>query len=70
MNLIFLPPSSPHLNPLEKVWDFLKWIIVPIIVQNEDEFFELLKDTFDRITNRISFAKKWCQKLLSLHKLF
>jgi len=43
--------------------------MAPIIVGDEDEFFELVKDTFDRITNRISFAKKWCQKLLSFQKL-
>ena len=69
IDLIFLPTSSPHLNPIEKVWDYLKWTMAPIIVEDEDEFFELVKDTFDRITNRISFAKKWCQKFLSFQKL-
>jgi transposase len=69
IDLIFLPTSSPHLNPIEKVWDYLKWTMAPIIVEDENEFFELVKDTFNRITNRISFAKKWCQKFLSFQKL-
>jgi transposase len=37
----------PHLNSIEKVWDYLKWTMAPIIVENEDEFKELVKDTFD-----------------------
>ncbi len=43
--------------------------MAPIIIENEAGLFELVKDTFDRITNRISFAKKWCQKFLSFQKL-
>ncbi|ELZ07528.1 IS630-type transposase ISHwa7 [Natrialba aegyptia DSM 13077] len=39
--------------------------MAPSIVENEDEFKELVKDTFDQITQRISFAKKWCPEFLS-----
>ncbi|MFC6767630.1 IS630 family transposase [Natrinema soli] len=69
IDLIFLPSSSPHLNPIEKVWDYLKWTMCPIIVEDEDEFKDLVEDTFDQITERISFAKKWCQKFLYFQKL-
>ena len=43
--------------------------MAPIIVEDEDEFKELVKETFAQITNRISFAKKWCQKFISFRKL-
>jgi len=69
IDLIFLPTSSPHLNPIEKVWDYLKWTMAPIIVEDEDEFKELVEETFAQITNRISFAKKWCQKFISFQNL-
>ncbi len=68
IDLIFLPTSSPHLNPIENVWDYLKWTMAPIVVDDEDEFKELVKDTFEQITQRVSFAEKWCQKFISFQK--
>jgi len=69
IDFIFLPSGSPHLNPIEKAWDFLKWTMCPIIVEDEDEFKDLVQDTFGKITERISFAKKWCEKFLNFQKL-
>ena len=42
--------------------------MAPIIVEDEDEFHELVKDVFDQVTQRISFAKDWCEKFLDLQK--
>ncbi len=69
IDLIFLPSGSPHLNPIEKVWDQLKWTMSPIIVQDEQEFFDLVKDVFDQVTQRVSYAKKWAKKFLDFQKL-
>jgi len=69
IDLIFLPSGSPHLNPIEQVWKQLKWTMSPIIVGDEDEFHELVKDVFERVTQRVSYAKKWCEKFLSFQKL-
>ncbi len=41
----------------------------PIIVDDEGEFRDLVKETLEQITHRISFAKKWCQKFLGFQKL-
>jgi len=30
----------------------------PIVVDNEEEFKDLVQETFEKITKRISFAKK------------
>ena len=68
IDLIFIPSGSPHLNPIENVWDSLKWTMAPIIVEDEPEFKELVKETFEQITERISFAKKWCEKFLDFQK--
>ena len=69
IDLIFLPSGSPHLNPIEQVWKQLKWMMAPIIVEDEDEFHELVKDVFERVTERVSYAKQWCEKFLNFQKL-
>ena len=56
IDLIFIPSGSPHLNPIEQVWKYLKWTMAPIVVENEGEFKSLVQETFERITQRISFA--------------
>jgi transposase len=69
IDLIFIPSGSPHLNPIEKAWDYLKWTMCPIVVEDEEEFKDLVQETFEQITERISFAKKWCEKFLDFQKL-
>jgi transposase len=69
IDLIFLPSGSPHLNPIEQVWKQLKWTMSPIVVGDEDEFHELVKDVFEQVTQRVSYAKKWCEKFLRFQKL-
>ncbi len=43
--------------------------MAPIVVENEGEFKELVQETFEKITKRISFAQKWCEKFLDFQKL-
>ena len=69
IDLIFIPSGSPHLNPIEQVWDSLKWTMAPIVGEDEEEFKDLVQDTFQEITQRISFAQKWCEKFLDFQKL-
>jgi len=47
----------------------LKWTMSPIIVQDEAEFHELVRDVFDQVTQRVSFAKKWAAKFLDFQKM-
>src|SRR6056297_1708093 len=69
IDLIFIPSGSPHLNPIEQVWKYLKWTMAPIVVENEAGFKDLVQETFEKITKRVSFAKKWCEKFLDFQKL-
>ena len=61
--------TATKLNPIEKVWNQLKWTMSPIIVQDEAEFHELVKTVFEQVTNQISFAKKWAEKFLDFQKI-
>ena len=69
IDLIFILSGSPHLNPIEQVWKYLKWTMAPTVVENEGDFKRLFQQTFEKITQRISFAKKWCEKFLDFQKL-
>lgn len=69
INLVFLPVSSPHLNPIEQVWKLLKWLISPITVDSPDSFRSLVADTFFEITDRIGFASEWVDRFLNIQKL-
>lgn len=69
IDLVFLPSGSPHLNPIEQVWKQLKWTMAPIIVEDEQEYHELVKDVFEQVTRRVSFAKKWAEEFLDFQKL-
>jgi len=43
--------------------------MAPIVVENEAEFKNLVQETFEKITKRISFAKSWCEQFLDFQKL-
>ena len=44
-------------------------MMCPIIVENQNEFKDPVQEMFEQITERVSFAKKWCQKFLDFQKL-
>lgn len=69
IDLVFLPTGSPHLNPIEPVWDALKRAASPIVVESAAEFKTLITDLYQDITERVSFAKSWIKKFLDLQKL-
>jgi transposase len=64
IDLVFLPVGSPDLNPIEQVWKQLKWVASPLIVESAAEFRALVEDVFERLTDRLSFAKRWIDDFL------
>ena len=42
--------------------------MVPIIIENEDKFHELVKDVYDQVTQRVSFAKNCCEEFLDHYR--
>lgn len=69
IDLVFLPVGSAHLNPIEQVWNLLKWLISPIRVDSEAAFRTLVDETFAEIIQRISFASDWIDRFLNVQKL-
>jgi transposase len=64
ITLVFLPIASPHLQPIEPVWNSLKRTISPISVESADDFRALVEEVFLALTHRLSFAADWIERFL------
>lgn len=64
ITLVFLPPYSPDLNPIEFLWKSLKRRISTTFVENQDHFKSLIRETFDELAEQPGFARNWKQSFL------
>lgn len=60
--LVFLPPYSPDLNPVEFIWKTIKREVSVRFVQSKEHLRNIIKNKFIRVEGSISFAKKWIEK--------
>jgi len=59
ITLVFLPPYSPDLNPIEFIWKSIKRAISPILIESKEHFKELIRNLFIHFSKSVSFAKHW-----------
>jgi len=59
--LVFLPPYSPDLNPIEQIWRCIRRKISQIFVKSEYSFLETIRTTFYRLAKKTSFMYKWLE---------
>jgi len=64
MHLVFLPPYSPDLNPIEFIWKSIRRIISRTFVQDIDHLKQIILDAFRKLGCSLSFAKAWITKFL------
>jgi transposase len=62
--LIFLPPYSPNLNPIEDVWRKIKNSISNKYFKTADKLQELFSKIFHEIIGEKSFYENWLKKFL------
>lgn len=62
--LVFLPPYSPDLNPIEFIWKSIKKIVSQKFIHDKKYFQEIFEDSFNEFSKKISFAKRWIEKIL------
>lgn len=62
IKLVFLPPYSPDLNPVEFIWKTIKREVSVRFIQSKEHLRMIIKNEFIRIEGSISFAKKWIEK--------
>jgi transposase len=65
IQLVFLPKYSPHLNPIEPLWRELKYVLSRVFVTSEDTFQSLIRNTFDRLSTKLSYAQDWIDTFLA-----
>jgi transposase len=62
--LVYLPPYSPDLNPIEFVWKSIKRVISILFVDNVEVLKRIIERTFSMLAESLSFAKSWIEKFI------
>ena len=63
--LVYLPPYSPDLNPIEFIWKSVKRVVSITFVKNVEDLREIIEKAFRSLAKRLSFAKSWIRKFVS-----
>lgn len=59
ITLVFLPPYSPHLNPIESIWKSVRRRISQAFISSEWSLKETIRTTFHRLAKKDSFMGGW-----------
>jgi putative transposase len=57
--LVYLPPYSPDLNPIEYIWKSIKRVLSTYFPKTEDEWKDQIKSNFKEFSKSLSFAASW-----------
>ena len=61
ITLVFLPPYSPDLNPVEFVWKTIKREVSVKFIQSKEHLRNIIKNEFMKVEKSLSFAKNWME---------
>ena len=62
--LVNLPPYSPDLNPMERIWKQVKKAISEeALVRTLEELEKIVSTTFESCCKKLSFAKSWIENI-------
>ena len=59
INLVFLPPYCPFLNPIEDVWKDIKREIYISDYETLDDLIELFTSLFYEIVDNVTYYENW-----------
>jgi transposase len=62
--LVFLPPYSPNLNPIEFIWKSIKRVLSISFVPDLDEMRRIITESFCGFAKCKSYADRWIEKFL------
>ncbi len=65
IELVFLPPYSPDLNPIEYIWKSIKKIISKEFIIDLHHMKNIIIGAFQNFSSKLSFAKRWIEKFLN-----
>lgn len=61
ITLVFLPPYSPDLNPVEFIWKTIKREVSATFIQSKEHLRNIIRNEFMKVEKSLSFAKKWME---------
>jgi len=64
IELVFLPPYSPDLNPIEFIWKSIKRVVSRTFIVDLDHLKSLIEEHFMRYSSKLSFAAGWIEKFI------
>jgi transposase len=64
IDLVFFPPYSPDLNPIEFIWKSIKRIISRTFIRDLGHLKQIILDGFKKFGSALSFAHAWISKFL------
>ena len=65
IHLVYLPPYSPDLNPIEQIWRAIKREISPVIIKDYCHLTSLILEAFYDLVTKKSYSVGWVKKFLS-----
>lgn len=63
--LVFLPPYSPDLNPIEYIWKSIRKVLSLKFVKNLDEMKKFISKNWNIFSKCLSFAEGWIKRFLT-----
>jgi len=64
VRLVFLPPYSPDLNPIEQVWRGLKRVLSTAFFRTRDAFLSVIEEAYLLLAGKTSFVEGWFQRFI------
>jgi transposase len=61
ITLVFLPPYSPDLNPVEFVWKTIKREVSVKFIQSKGHMREIIRNEFNKVSKITILCKKWVE---------
>jgi len=65
IELVFLPPYSPQLNPIEIIWKFIKKVVSHTFVKGQEMMVDTVKASFIEISKSKSSCKRWVEMFVN-----
>ncbi|MHB8560811.1 MAG: transposase [Thermoplasmataceae archaeon] len=61
IELVFLPPYSPQLNPIELIWKSIKIIVSRTFMKDQKMMIDTVKTNFIEFSKSKSFCENWVE---------
>jgi putative transposase len=65
IRLVFLPPYSPDLNPIEFIWKDVKKDVSTTFITCKEQMRRLIADSYADLSKKLSYASAWIDKFLT-----